>query len=109
MELLDLPNVDIVLFGSFLKSKFDALDVFSEFFILAYFTARQKGKYLTQSYEKKTHTPTENKKKNSMTTQKCHQQFDYTTIVSGIRSVSRNNDIHPTCVVNRYTGYQPSH
>ena len=34
-----------------------------------------------------------------MTTQKCHQNFDYTAIADRIRKVSWGNDSHPTGVV----------
>ena len=43
-------------------------------------------------------TPTENSNIN-VTTQKSHQNFDYTTIVDRLRTVSFSNDSQPTGVV----------
>ena len=39
----------------------------------------------------------ENPKRNG-TTQKCHQNFDYTAIVDRLRTVSCSNNSHPTGV-----------
>ena len=41
--------------------------------------SREKGRYLTQSYDERPYTDRKNPKSN-VTTQKRHQNFDYTTI-----------------------------
>ena len=48
-------------------------------------------------------TSTENPKSN-VTTQKRHQNFDYTTIADWLRTVSWGNDSHPTGVVKPVYG-----
>ena len=48
-----------------------------------------------------TPTPTENA---NVTTQKRHQNFDYTTIADRLRTVSWGNDSHPTGVVIPVSG-----
>ena len=53
-------------------------------------------------------TPPENPK-NNVTTQKRHQNFDYTTIVDRHRTVSWDNDSHPTGVVKSVYGIQSFH
>ena len=47
---------------------------------------------------------TQNKSKRNMTTQKRHQNFDYTTIADRLRTVSWSNDSHQTCVVKPVYG-----
>ena len=45
-----------------------------------------------------------------MTTQKRHQKnFDYTTIVDRLRTMTCSKKSHPTGVVNRFTGSKRSH
>ena len=53
----------------------------------------------------KTPTPIENSKSN-MTTQNVNNNFDATTITDRLRTVSRDNDIHPTGVVKPVYGIQ---
>ena len=58
---------------------------------------REKWIDPTQSYDK---TPYTNRKfKKKVTTQKRHKNFDYTTIVDRLGTVSWRNDSHPTGVV----------
>ena len=52
-------------------------------------------------------TPTERSKKQRDNT-KRHQICDFTTIADRLRTVSLSSDRHPTGVVNRFTGSQPS-
>ena len=52
---------------------------------------------------------TNRKFKNELTTQKRHQNFDYTTIVDWLGIVSWSNNSHPTVVVKPVYGTQPSH
>ena len=59
---------------------------------------REKGRDLTQSYGKKTLHPKKNPKSN-VTTQKSHQNFDYTTITDRLRSDSWSYNSHSTGVV----------
>ena len=47
-------------------------------------------------------TPTENFQHNNAT-----NNFNYTTIANRLGTVSWSNNIRPTGVVNRFTGYQP--
>ena len=37
--------------------------------------------------------------KSKVTTQKCHKNFDYTTIADRLKTVSLSNDSHPTGMV----------
>ena len=48
--------------------------------------------------------PTENPKSN-VTTQKRHQNFDYTTIAGRLGTVSWVNNSHPTGTVSNLTTY----
>ena len=59
---------------------------------------------LTRSYDKNPYT--NNKFENQLTTQKRHQNFDYTTIADRIRTFSSSNNSHPTDVVKPVYGYQ---
>ena len=52
---------------------------------------------------------TNRKFKNELTTQKRHQNFDYTTIVDWLGIVSWSNNSHPAVVVKPVYGTQPSH
>ena len=53
--------------------------------------------------------PLQKNQKRNVTTQKRHQNFDYTTIADRLRTVSWGNDIHPTGVIKTVTGSPPSH
>ena len=64
---------------------------------------REKGRYLTKSYITNAPTPTENSKKQSEK-QKCHQTFDYRTTADRLRTVSWNNDSHPTGLIKPVYG-----
>ena len=50
-------------------------------------------------------TPTE-KSKNNMKTQKCHQNFEYTTIADRLRTVIWSYESHPSGVVKPVNGIQ---
>ena len=64
---------------------------------------REKGGDPTQSYYKSPYTHRKIKK-NNVTTQKCHQNVDYTTIADRLRTVSSGNDRHPIGVVKPVYG-----
>ena len=67
-----------------------------------------KGRDLTQFYDKKTLTPI-NIRKANMQHKNATKNFDYITIVNRVRIVSWSNDIHPTgVVINRFTWSRPS-
>ena len=61
-------------------------------------TSREKERDLTKSYDKSPYTDS------NVTTQKRHQNFDYTTIADRLRTVSWGNDSHPTGVVKPVYG-----
>ena len=61
-------------------------------------SASEKGRNLTQSNDKSPYTDRKIQKSN-MKTQKCHQNFDYTTIADRLWTVSWGSDSHPTGVV----------
>ena len=63
----------------------------------------EKGRDLTQSYDQ---SPYNDRKIQKATWQheKCHQNFDYTTIADRLRTVSYGNDSHPTGVVKTING-----
>ena len=67
------------------------------------FQSREKGRELTQSYDKSPYTHRKNPKRN-MTTQKRHQTFDYTAIADRLKTVSWANDSHQTGVVKPVYG-----
>ena len=67
---------------------------------------------MTQSYNQKTLHPKKNPKNKLTTTQKRHQNFDFTTIADRLRTVSLSNDSHQTDVVksvNRMDPNLPTH
>ena len=55
----------------------------------------EKGRNLTQSYDKSSYTD----RKKHDNTKNATQNFDYTTIAYRLRTVSWSNDSHPTGVV----------
>ena len=65
------------------------------------------GRNLIQSYEKKPLRPQKNPKSNE-TTQKRHQNFDYTTIADRLGTVGWSNDSHPTGVIKPVYGIPTS-
>ena len=68
---------------------------------------KRKEGNMTQSCDE---TPYTNRQfKNELTTQKRHQNFDYTTIVDWLGIVSWSNNSYPTVVVIPLYGTQPSH
>ena len=52
--------------------------------------------------------PTENSKTKGHA-KNATKNFDYTTIADRLRTVSWSNNSHPTGILNRFTGTQPSH
>ena len=64
---------------------------------------REKGKDMTQSYDKAP-TPTEKSKKQRDNTKTPQKHFDYTTIVDRLRTVSWGIDSHQTDVVKPVYG-----
>ena len=70
-------------------------------------STREKGRDLTQYYDKSPYT---NRKIQKATWQhkKSHQNFDYTTIADRLRTVSWGNDSFPTGVVKPVNGI-PTH
>ena len=56
---------------------------------------REKGRDLTQSYDKAP-TPTEMSKRQSDNTNNATKKFDYTTVADRLRTVSWSNYSHPT-------------
>ena len=54
---------------------------------------QRKGREVTESYDKNPYTHKKSKK--HVTTQKRHQNFDYTTIADRLMTVSWGNDSHP--------------
>ena len=66
---------------------------------------KEKGKDLTQSYDKFLKAPTtaEISKGQSDTTNNATKKFDYTAVADRLRTVSWSNYGHPTGVVNRFT------
>ena len=69
---------------------------------------REKGRDLTQSYDK---SPYIDRKFRKATRQHKNvtKNVDYTTIAERLRTVSWGNDSHPTGVVKPVYGTQPSH
>ena len=63
---------------------------------------REKERYLTQSYNENPYT--NRKLNNQLTTEKRHQNIDYTTIADQLRTVSWSNNIHTTGVVKPANG-----
>ena len=61
---------------------------------------RQKGRDLTQSYDKRPYTHRKIQKA-SWQYKNATKNFDYTTIADRLRTVSRSNISHPTGVVKR--------
>ena len=57
----------------------------------------EKGRYLTQSYDKRPYTHRKSKKQRD--DKKRHQNFDYTAIADRLRTVSWSNSSYPTGVV----------
>ena len=64
-----------------------------------FFNKREKGRYLTQSYNKSPYT-SRNVKRQSDNTYNATKKFDYTAVADRLRTVSWSNYGHPTCVVN---------
>ena len=64
---------------------------------------KKKGRDLTQSYDK---SPYNHRKIQKATRQhkNATKNFEYTTIADQLRTVSRGNDSHPTCVVKPVDG-----
>ena len=62
---------------------------------------KKKGRYLIQSHDKSPYTQ---RKKIKLTTQKRHQNVDYTTIAILCSTVSWGNDSHQTGVVKPVNG-----
>ena len=62
-------------------------------------SAREKGRYLTQSYDKIPCTS-----RNVKRTKQRNKKFDYTAIADRLMTVSGSNYGHPTGLVNRLTG-----
>ena len=62
----------------------------------------KRKRYDSVLWQKSTY-PRTNPKSN-VTTQKCHQNFDHTTIADRLKTVSLSNDSHPTCVVKPVYG-----
>ena len=69
---------------------------------------REKGRDLTQSYDKNPYT-TRKIQKATRQYKNATKNIDYTTIADRLRTVSSGNDNHPTCSLNRFTGFQPFH
>ena len=65
-----------------------------------FFYSRQKGRDLTQSYDKHPYT----KKKSQKHRDNATKHFDFTTIADRLRTVSRSNSSHPTGVVKPVYG-----
>ena len=65
---------------------------------------KEKGRDLTQSYDKKTPLHPQTIPKGNLTTQKRHQKFDYTLIADRLRTVSWSNNSHPTGVAKPIYG-----
>ena len=67
---------------------------------------REKGRDLTQSYDKSpyTSTPAELSKGQSDNTNNATKKFDYTAVADRLRTVSWSNYGHPTGVVNLVYG-----
>ena len=65
---------------------------------------KEKGRYLTQSYDK---SP-QNNPQGQVKTQKRDQNFDYTTIPERLRTVSRGDDGYQTGVVKPFYGIPTS-
>ena len=70
------------------------------------FIFREKEGDLARSCDENPYT--NRKFKKELTTQKRHQNFDYTTIMDRLRIVSWSNNSHPTVVVKPVYGTQPS-
>ena len=71
--------------------------------------AREKGRDLTQSYDKSPYT-NRNVKRAKWQHKQRHKKFDYTTVVDRLRTVSWSNHGYPTGVVNRFYGaHLPTH
>ena len=64
----------------------------------------EKGRDLTQSYEKSPYTHRKIKKPTWRQHNDATKNFDYTTIVDRLRTDSWSNNIHPCGMVNRVTG-----
>ena len=62
---------------------------------------REKGRDLTQSYDKNPYTHRKIQKESNVTTHKRHQNFDYTAIADWLKMVSWSNISHPPVVVKR--------
>ena len=65
----------------------------------------EKRRDRTKSYDK---IPNTNGRLKQLDNKKSTKMFDYKAIVARIKTISWNNDSDPTCVLNRFTGYQPS-
>ena len=65
-------------------------------------SVREKGRDLTQSYDKRPYTDRKSKKQRDNT--KRHQNFDYTMIADRLRTASWGNDGYPTGVVKPVDG-----
>ena len=61
---------------------------------------KQKGRDLTQSYDKRPYTHKKSRTHSDII-KNATKNFDYTTIVDRLRTVSRGNSSHPTGVVKR--------
>ena len=67
-------------------------------------TRREKERDLTQSYGENPYT--NRKFNNKLTTQRCNQNFDYTTIADQLMTVRWSNKSHSTGLVKLVYGYQ---
>ena len=65
---------------------------------------REKGRDLTQSYDKNP-IPVETSKGQSDNTNNATKKFDYTAIADRLRTVRWSNNCHPTGVVKLVYGY----
>ena len=61
---------------------------------------REKVRDLKEVWQKPRHL------KSNVTSQKRHQNFDYTTIADRLRTVSWSNESHPTGVVKTVNGFK---
>ena len=67
-----------------------------------------KGRDLTQSYDKSPYTHRKIKKQRE-NTKNATKNFEYTTIADRLRTVSWSNESHPTGMVKLVSGSQLSH
>ena len=70
-----------------------------------YRTAREKGRDLTQSYDKSPYTCTNrNVKREPWQHKQRHKKFDYTAVADRLKTASWSNYGHPTGVINLVYG-----